>query len=124
MKDMREEDFWLFLNNALAQGRVSQVSARRDSDNLLEQKQAKYITGHSILPKNHDKISKDKIIGMGNLLLDKRVKPSTKEAILMILAHHPSKEALNALKTYNKRPDKGLEIFAELALEECEWWNE
>ena len=42
----------------------------------------------------------------------------------MILAHHVSREALNILKAYNKCPDVELAIFAELALQECEMWNE
>ena len=121
---MTENDFWLFLKDAQTQGRTSIVSGRIDNGNLQVQKTVKYASGHSILPENHAKIPKDKIIGIKKLLLDKRTKLSTKEAILMILAHHPSKEALSALKTYKENPDSGLGIFAELALQECEFWNE
>ncbi len=119
---MTEKDFWLFLKQAWAtKGRVSQVSGSINSDNLQVQKQGEYMTGHSVLPEGYDKIPTDKIVEMGKLLLDRQVQRQTKEAILMILAHHPSKVALNALKVYNKNPDKELKIFAELALQECEW---
>lgn len=80
--------------------------------------------GHALLPKDYDKIPIDKIVEMGELLLSKHAKIPTKEAILILLAHHPSKEALGALKTYNKQPDEELKYFAQFALDECEMWNE
>ena len=121
---MTEKEFWRFLENAWVKGREAQFSVTRDSADSQLQKPGEYIGGHSLLPKNYGKIPKSKIIGMGQLLLDKRVKTSTKEGILIILAHHPSKEALNTLKRYNENPDKDLDIFAKFALEECEMWNE
>ena len=121
---MTEKEFWLFLEDALERGRESQISFTRDSDIPELREQGRYIGGHSLLPKDYDKISKDKIVEMGELLLGRKVKRSTKEAVMMILAHHGSDEALKALKKYNKKPDKGLEIYAELALQECEMWNE
>ena len=74
--------------------------------------------------KGCDKIPKSIIADMGKLLLENNVSFQTKETIMMTLAHHVSDEALSALKEYNKNPDKELRIFAELALDECEMWNE
>ena len=42
---------------------------------------------------------------------------------MIILAHHGSDEALGALTMYNIKPDKGLEIFSRMALEECKDWR-
>lgn len=61
---------------------------------------------------------------MGELLFDKKANSKTKEAIMVILAHIPSKTALSILKRYNSMPDKELSIFAQIALDECEMWNE
>ena len=60
---------------------------------------------------------------MGELLFNKKVNPKTKEAIMVILAHISSKVALSILKRYNAMLDRGLEIFAQIALDECEMWN-
>lgn len=121
---MTEKEFWMFLNKSLAIGRVPQVSGYTNSDDKLIQSAGEYFGGHSVLFEGHDKIAKDIIIEMGELILVPEVTLQAKETILMILAHHPSKEALRALTKYNKNPDKGLEYTARFALEECEWWNE
>jgi hypothetical protein len=119
-----EKEFWEFLNQALAKGRTPQISSVRDSDDPQTNSAGKFMSGHSILPKDYDKMPIDKIIQMGELLLSKKAEVPTKEAILVILAHHPSKEALRILKTYNRQPDKELKFFAKFALQECEMWNE
>ena len=64
-----------------------------------------------------------KIVDMGELLVLKNVTLKAKEIILMTLAHNPTKAALGILKAYNRMPDKGLKIFAELAFDECKMWN-
>ena len=38
-------------------------------------------------------------------------------------AHNGSNQALCALKMYSMRPDKGLEVFSRMALDECEGWH-
>ena len=121
---MTEKEFWVFLKKSLAQGRVPQVSGYVDSDDRLIHGAGQYFGGHSVLFDGHDKLAEDTIMEMGELILGYEITLRAKEAILMILAHHPSKEALRALATYNKNPDKGLEYTARFALEECEWWNE
>ena len=121
---MTEKEFRMFLSKSLARGRIPQVSGYTDSDNNLVQGTGEYYGGHSVLFEGHNNLTKDIIVEMGELILAPKVTLQTKEAILMILAHHPSKEALQALAKYNKNPDKGLEYTARFALEECEWWNE
>ena len=121
---MTEKEFWMFLDRSLARGRVPQMSGYIDSANKLTPGVGDYFAGHSILFEGHDRLAKDVIIEMGKLILVPEVTLKAKEAILMILAHHPSKEALHALAVYNRYPDKGLEYTAHFALEECGWWNE
>lgn len=120
---MTEENFWKFLIDALKQGKDTQVSMVTDGKNTGYEGMSKFIGGHSLLPKNYDEISKGTIKEIGSLLLNGDCKSSTKEAILILLAHHPSKEALNTLKKYNENPDKELKFYAKLALEECLMWN-
>jgi len=76
------------------------------------------------LPREYNLIKEKDLQAMAELLFKKEVRNSTKEIILMLLAHQPSKAALLALKGYNCMPDPGLEMFARLALSECLMWNE
>lgn len=122
---MTEIDFWRFLKKAWEkEGREDQVSGVIDTDDPYTQKTGEYISGHSLLPKNYDKISEDTIIGMGKLLLKKKIKSQTKQAVLIILAHHGSDAALRALETYNQRPDRRLKYFAQFAVDECLMWHD
>ncbi len=122
---MTEKEFWQFLERQWKEkGRVPQVSGTIDTPEPELQTHSQYIGGHALLPNDYEKISEENIVSMGNLLFDKKANLKTKEAIMLILAHIPSKIALNILKRYTKMPDKGLEIFAEIALDECEMWNE
>jgi len=121
---MTERDFWVFLNGKLAQGKEEQMSVVMYSDDPQVKEAGKYIGAHSFLPKEYDKILVKEITDMGRLLLGGMASVSTKEAILVLLAHIPSKEALNILKAYNGLPDIELKIFARMALDECEMWNE
>ncbi len=121
---MTEKDFWAFLNGKLAKGMVEQMSAVMYSDDPQIREAGKYIGAHSFLPKRYDRISVREIVDMGGLLLGGMASISTKEAIMVFLAHIPSKEALSILKMYNELPDAELKLFAQMALEECEMWNE
>jgi len=121
---MTESDFWLFLEISKAGKQIPMVSGYVDDDNPIIQKAGEYLGGHSVLFEGHDKLPTSMVNDMGRLVLERRVSLRAKEAILMILAHHPTREALNALKKYNENPDKELKYTARFALEECQWWNE
>lgn len=118
---MSEQEFWQFLEGLLAKGRVTQVIG---AIGCAESQDCKYLHGHALLPKDYDKISEGDTIKMGSLLFESGVQLKTKEAILMILAHQPTEVALTLLARYNLNPDKELDFFAEMALEECAYWNE
>ena len=121
---MTESDFWMFLTLSQERGRIPIVSGYVDSDNSAIHKRSEYIGGHSVLFEGHDKLPVSMIQDMGRLILEQKVSLRAKEAILMILAHHPTREALDVLKKYNENPDKALKYTSLLALQECEWWNE
>ena len=122
---MTEKEFWQFLECLWKEkGRVPQVSGKIDSPDPMLQLRGKYISGHALLPRNYDKIPEGQIIKMSQLLFDRIANLRTKEAIMTLLAHIPSKTALSILEKYNTMPDRGLEIFAQIALDECEMWNE
>jgi len=118
---MTEQEFWEFLEKMLQEGRSRQVIGTLGS--VAPQAKA-YIEGHALLPKNYDKLRVDDIIKMGSLLLGKGTGSKAKEAIMMILAHQSSQVALTCLAKYNLCVDRGLEFFAQMALEECAMWNE
>jgi len=121
---MTEKQFWEFMEKAWAKARVSQLSGTMDSDDPGIERTGAYLSGHALLPQDYDRTPKEIIAGMANLLFQDEVTNKAKEAILIILAHQSSKPALNVLKEYCLKPDKGLECFADMALSECEMWNE
>lgn len=121
---MTENEFLSFMDRAWKGGRACRFVGDIDSGNGEMDAQAGYLRGHMLLPRDYDLIKEADLQAMAELLFKKDVRNSTKEIILMILAHQPSKAALLALKGYNCMPDPGLEIFAELALSECLTWNE
>ena len=95
---MTESEFWIYFEHSCEKGGVS---------------------GYC------EDLPKEEIVQIGRLLLEKEVSNKAKSIIMMTLAHQQnSKEAVSFLRQYNYAPDKGLEVFAELALDECEWWNE
>ncbi len=121
---MTEKEFLDFLEMKLKHERVPQLSGYVDSLDPTIQNAGKYIGGHSVLFEGHQMLPIKMVVEMGRLLLNRNARLQTKEAILVILAHHPSIEALNALSLYNIIPDEDLRFFARIALDECEMWNE
>ncbi len=121
---MTEQEFWEFLKKLWEKGRVQQVIGVIDNGDPRLREAGEYLQGHALLPKDYDKLSAELIIKMGSLLFKKDAQHKTKEAIMMILAHQPSEIALTLLRKYNLAPDKRLEFFAKMALDECAMWNE
>ena len=121
---MTEKEFLDFLQMKLKIARIPQLSGYVDSFDSVVQNAGKYIGGHSVLFEGHQTLPIKTVVGMGQLLLNQNVLLQTKEALLVILAHHPSREALNAISLYNVNPDENLRYFAQFALDECEMWNE
>ena len=118
---MSEQEFWMYLDRLLQGGRVQPVIGAIGEADFPGYA---YLQGHALLPKDYDKISEAEIFKMGALLLQKEASLKAKEAIMMILAHQPSEAALTYLAKYALSPDRGLEFFAQMALEECAMWNE
>lgn len=72
-----------------------------------------------------DRLPKEKVAQMGELLLAKGASQEAKTIIMMTLAHQQrSKEALKYLKAYNKmQDDEGMKIYTQLAVDECKMWS-
>lgn len=121
---MSEREFWQFLEKCCETGRADAIIGSVDSDNPTLQAAGNYMQGHALLPRDYDNFRQDDILGMGSLLFRKEVSYRAKEAAIMILAHQSSEVALVILAKYNLAPDRGLEFFAKMALEECAMWNE
>lgn len=121
---MTETQFWGFLENLWrTRGREVMMAGMVDDPDPQVQAASHYIMSHALLPLDCDKISGEILFDMIKLLFEKGLRCRTQEAILMILAHHGSSMALDTLRAYNAIPDKGLEVFAKMALDECEGWN-
>jgi len=121
---MTEAQFWGFLERMWEEkGREAMMAGMVDNPDPQVQAMGHYIMSHALLPRDYDKIPVEVVAGMGRLLLEKGIQRKTREAIMMMLAHHGSDEALGALRKYNMKPNKGLEVFAGMALEECEGWH-
>lgn len=122
---MTEKGFWKLVNQIQAKNRPKLLAAGIISTkNPKELEEARHKYGDSYEIDNLEDIPKDKISEIGKLIFSKDTSLKAKEMIIMTLAHESSKDALNTLKAYNKRPDKELKHYAQFALEECEWWNE
>jgi len=104
-------------------GREAMMAGMVDNPDPQVQAAGHYIMSHALLPRDYDKIPGEILFEMIKLLFEKGLKCRTREAILMILAHHGAVMALDTLRAYNAIPDKGLEVFARMALEECEGWH-
>ena len=121
---MTEAQFWRFLENLWrTRGREVMMAGMVDELDPQIQAAGHYIMSHALLPRYYNKIPVEVVASIGNLLLEKGIQRKTREAIMMILAHQGSETALDTLRKYNKRPNKGLEVFAEMALDECENWH-
>jgi len=121
---MTEGQFWGFLERMWQEkGREAMMGGMVDNPDPQVQAASHYIMSHALLPRDYDKIPIEVVVNVGKLLLKKGTQRKTQEAIMMILAHQGSEEALKALGRYNMRPNKGLEVFARMALDECENWN-
>lgn len=121
---MTEAQFWRFLEHMWKErGREPMIAGGIDHPDPEVQAVNHYLMSHTILPQDYDRISVETIASMGRLLPEKGIQRKTREAIMMLLAHHGSDEALNALRLYNMRPTKGLKVFSQMALEECEGWH-
>lgn len=72
-----------------------------------------------------NRLPREIVTQMGELLLQKGVSPKAQITIIMTLAHQQrSKEALKCLKAYHEiQDDEGMRIFTQFAVEECQWWN-
>jgi len=120
---MTEKEFWLFLKKAYSKGRAQQYISVRDTGDPQITEAGRYIGSHAILPKDYQNLSNEEIVGMGRLLFSEMTSISTKEALLVLLAHQQSREALSIIRSYYWQPDAELKVFAQLALDECEMWN-
>jgi len=76
-------------------------------------------------PEICDRLPKEKVVQMGELLLAKRIGLGAKTIIMMKLVHQQqSKEALRYLKAYNQmQDDEGMKFFTQLAVDECKMWS-
>ncbi len=121
---MTEGWFWGVLEHLWrTNGREAMMGGMIDDPDSQVQAMSHYIMSHALLPRECNKIPVATVVNMGGLLLAKGIQRKTREAIMMILAHNGSEEALDALRKYNMRPDKGLEVFSRMALDECKSWN-
>jgi len=121
---MNENEFWNFLKEKREKGTARIAAGSLGFEKRLDRGLGEYMVGHALLPEDYDKLSQGTVMAIGKLLFRDEVKTRTKEAVLILLAHQTTKDAVFILEEYNKRPDRGLEIFSELALQECLWWNE
>jgi len=121
---MTEEMFWNFMEKEMKNKRQPMVAMGRidDTQDPAMQAHSDYFGGHSLLPADYENIPVKTLLDMSKLLFAKKVTYRAKTTVLMILAHRGIKEVLAELRKYAKNPDPGLEAFAQLAAEECEFW--
>ena len=121
---MTEEMFWDIMEKEMEKGRAPKVAMGKidTTQDPAVQTYGDYFGGHSLLPADYESITVKNLLDMSKLLFAKKVTYRAKTTILMILAHRGIKEVLAELRKYASNPDPGLEAFAQLAAEECEFW--
>lgn len=121
---MGEREFWTYLGGMLDKGRLDMACAIDAGGRTVLNEAEMFLAGHVYLPEGYERIPCNDIVRIGQLLFSPQVQLRTKQAVLILLAHHPSREALAILERFNAFPDMRLRIFGEMALDECRMWNE
>jgi len=79
-----------------------------------------YINSHHLLPPNYQDITGAEIERQGAQLFEPTTSIDEKKKILMLLAHLGVYESFKILKKYNENPDPQLQVWARMALDECQ----
>ncbi|MBM4050209.1 MAG: hypothetical protein FJ279_34365 [Planctomycetes bacterium] len=106
---------------ALAQeaGKSVNMTFVDDPNSPEGQAAASYVNSHHLLPPNYETVPSEQVAEQGARLLATDTPLEEKKRILMLLGHHGSKEAQEALQRYRKSPDnKELDVWARLAQDE------
>ena len=77
-----------------------------------------YVSAHSMLPDNPMAFPSTFIAAIGKRLCHEPITISEKKGILLLLAHHGSQEAVDAIEAYMVHPDASLVHWGNIALDE------
>lgn len=82
-----------------------------------------YYLAHALLPEHPGTVPVEEIVDISLRLSREGISAEESKRLLMLLAHHRSEAARAALQVYLRRPHRGLERFAKLALDEATQWR-
>lgn len=118
-KRLNPEEFRYMLDLAQAGGRTAFISFTDDPNSPEAIATKDYIDSHHLLPENYEDTPVEEIEEKGQKLLDPSTSISDKRSIIMLLAHLGVYESYKVIKAYKENPDPGLEVWAEMAFNEC-----
>ena len=115
------EDLDRMMAAAQRSGRAAKVTFIDDPDSPEGKAAADYVDSHRWLPLDHASLPVERIVAEGERLLSPDTSPGNQKRALMLLAHHPSQEALDALKRYRRtKLTPEMKTWARMAQSECE----
>ncbi|MBC8181785.1 SEC-C domain-containing protein [candidate division KSB1 bacterium] len=123
-KDLNPEEFQYMLELAQSSGRSAFVTFVDDPNTPEAQAIKEYIDSHHLLPKNYKETPVEVIEEKGKKLLDRSTTIAEKKEIIMLLAHLGVYESYKYVKAYKENPDPELEIWANMAFDECKTFSQ
>jgi uncharacterized protein YchJ len=105
---------------AAAEGKSAAITVIDDPNSPEAGQIREYIQSHYLLPPDYKNVPEEEIREKGQRLVSGEADLREKKATLMLLAHHGSEAALEALLAYRDRPDEELRVWARMAEEECQ----
>lgn len=118
-KKFSPDEFQYMLDLAQASGRTAFISIVEDPDSPEAQSIKDYIDSHRLLPKNYEDTPVEEIEEKGQKLFDSSTSIKEKKSIIMLLAHLGVYESYKYVKAYRDNPDPELQIWANMAFDEC-----
>ena len=118
------DELKFILDIAQSKGLTAFVTFVDDPNTPEARAMREYIDNHYLLPKNYEDTPVEEIAEKGEKLLDSSTSIEEKKSIIMLLAHLGVYESYKYLKAYHKNPDPELQVWADMALDECRTFSQ
>ena len=104
---------------AKAAGLVGQVTYIDDPNSPEGREGIEYVNSHHWLPEDYSSLPTEQVKALGQRLFDPNATLLEKKKALMLLGHRGSIEAYRILKQFDAQPPAELEVWSQMAFEEC-----
>lgn len=123
-KELSPDEFKFMLDIAQSKGLTAFITYVDDPNTPEAREMREYIDSHYLLPKNYGDTPVEEIVERGEKLLNVSTSIAEKKSIIMLLAHLGVYESYKYLKAYGENPDAELQVWADMALDECKTFSQ